>query len=181
MSWISLFNAIWNRSSDLVSWLAQQGRNHETIYFCAFCGFCQLRKISREKEIDVILKRLFQIRVLDQKFHNLSQFGSNYVRKSELILKIEKARPIKRAQVKLLPIMDATGHTDGQNNKCHALLAVISVMLPLLDSKVVCPQANWNWSRECLLITISFMKSCLKHQRKLSHTHPKMIMLVSWL
>ena len=50
MSRISFFNAILNRSADLVSWLAQQGRNHETIYFCAFRGFCQLRKISRENK-----------------------------------------------------------------------------------------------------------------------------------
>ena len=51
MSRISLFNAFWNRFSDLVSWLAQQGRNHETIYFCAFRGFCQLRKNSRENNL----------------------------------------------------------------------------------------------------------------------------------
>ena len=63
MSRISLFNAIWNRSSDLVSWLAQQGRNHETIYFRAFCGYCQLRKNFKREIRD---RRDFKIAISNQ-------------------------------------------------------------------------------------------------------------------
>ena len=43
-----------------------------------FAASASSGKFSREKEIDVILKRLFQIRVLGQKLDNLGQFGSIY-------------------------------------------------------------------------------------------------------
>ena len=54
-----------------------------------FAASASSGKFSREKEIDVILKRLFQIRVLNLKLDNLGQFGSVWVSLAQIILKRE--------------------------------------------------------------------------------------------
>ena len=57
------------------------------------------------------------------------------------VMKIVKAK-LKMGLAKPSLIWDATGHMGGQNKKCLALSIVNSVMLPMLDLKLVFPQQN---------------------------------------